>query len=71
MSIRAHVLQTLDELNEADLAQMAEFAEQDRELAEAGMADYTTGLHQEDTLKRGRGGVTDLRQEVKDGDLDD
>ena len=69
MSIRTHVPQTLDDLNEVDLAKMAEFAEQDRELSEEGMADYRTGLRQEDTLKRGRGGVTDLRQEVKDGDL--
>ena len=49
MSIKAHVLQTPDDFNEADLAQMAEFAEQDRELAEEGMADYTAGLHQEDS----------------------
>ena len=75
MSTRTHVLQTLDDLNEADLARVAEFldflkfrnrfhaasipneaqvaemyaefAEQDRELAEEGMTDYMAGLRQE------------------------
>ena len=52
MSIRTHVLQTLDNLNETDLAQMAgmyaEFSKEDRILAEEGVSDYTTGLRQED-----------------------
>ena len=30
MSIKTHVLQTLDDLNETDLAQVAGFAEKDR-----------------------------------------
>ena len=65
MSIKTHVLQTLDDLNEADLAQMAEFVEKDRELAEEGMADYATGLRQEDIRQRGRDSVMDLSREVK------
>ena len=80
MSIKTHVLQTLDELSEADLTQVAEFlaflkfrnrfhaasapneaqgaemyaefAEEDRLLAEEGMSDYTAGLHQEDIQQR-------------------
>ena len=75
MSIKTHVLQTLDDLNEADLARVAEFldflkfrnrfqaasipneaqiaemyaefAEEDRILAEEGMPDYMAGLRQE------------------------
>ncbi|NJN94308.1 MAG: hypothetical protein HC875_09560 [Anaerolineales bacterium] len=36
-------------LNETKLAALyAEFAEEDRELAEAGMADYSAGLARED-----------------------
>ena len=80
MSIKTHVLQTLDDLNEADLARVAEFldflkfrnrfhaasipneaqvaemyaefAEEDRALAEEGMPDYTAGLGQEDIQQR-------------------
>ena len=80
MSIRTHVLQTLDDLNEADLARVAEFldflkfrnrfyavstpneaqvaemyaefAEEDRALAEEGMPDYMAGLSQEDIQQR-------------------
>lgn len=76
MSIKTHVLQTLNDLNEADLARVAEFldflkfrnrfhaasipneaqvarmyaefAEEDRILAEEGMPDYVAGLLQED-----------------------
>ncbi|MDA1189988.1 MAG: hypothetical protein O2854_10005 [Chloroflexi bacterium] len=37
------------EINEAELAALyAEFAAEDRDLAEAGMADYARGLKQED-----------------------
>ena len=80
MSIKTRVLQTLDDLNETDLARVAEFlaflkfrnrfyavsapneaqvaemyaefAEEDRILAEEGMSDYTAGLHQEDIRQR-------------------
>ena len=80
MSTRTHVLQTLDDLNEADLARVAEFldflkfrnrfhtasipneaqvaemyaefAEEDRTLAEEGMPDYMAGLGQEDIQQR-------------------
>ena len=80
MSIKTHVLQTLDDLNEADLARVAEFldflkfrnrfhvasipnevqvaemyaefAEEDRALAEEGMPDYIAGLGQEDLQQR-------------------
>ena len=76
MSIKSHVLQTPDDLSEADLARVAEFlaflrfrnrfhaasipneaqvaemyaefAEEDRVLAEQGMPDYLAGLGQED-----------------------
>ena len=76
MSIKGQVIQTLDGLSEAELAQVAEFmaflqfrarfqtmprleeaqlatlyaefAEEDRELAEEGIADYAHGLLTED-----------------------
>ena len=76
MSIKEHVIQRLDALNEAELGQVAEFvaflkfrarlqpmpaldeaqlatlyaacAEEDRALAEEGLAEYMHGLCQED-----------------------
>jgi hypothetical protein len=76
MSIKEHVIQGLDALNEAELGQVAEFvaflkfrarlqpmpaldeaqlatlyaecAEEDRALAEEGLAEYMHGLCQED-----------------------
>ena len=76
MSIKDHVIQKLNSMNDADLAQVAEFlaflrfrarrhatpsldetqlaalyaefAEEDRALAEEGMSDYAAGLRQED-----------------------
>ncbi len=76
MSIKAHVIQGLDTLSEAELGQVAEFvaflkfrarlqpmpalddaqlatlytacAEEDRALAEDGLAEYVHGLCQED-----------------------
>jgi hypothetical protein len=78
MSLKEQVTQALEELSEAELAQLieslaflkfrarlkalptleeaqlatlyAEFAEEDWELAEEGIADYASGLLQEDAL---------------------
>jgi hypothetical protein len=42
--------QQILQLDESQLASLyAEFAEEDRDLAEAGMSDYAAGLAQEDT----------------------
>ena len=77
MSTKHHVIQELNSMSDADLAQVAEFlaflkfrarrhatpsldetqltalyaefAEEDRALAEEGMSDYASGLRQEDT----------------------
>lgn len=45
---RSHKATNLDEAKLAEL--YAEFAEEDRQLAEEGMADYTNGLFTEDRL---------------------
>jgi hypothetical protein len=78
MTVREYVSQTLQSLDEAELAEVADYlaylrfrarshsvpaidtgqmaalyaeaAEEDRELAEAGMADYAEGLAKEDSL---------------------
>lgn len=56
MSIRTHVLQTLDDLSEAELERVAEmyaeFSAEDSILAEEGTPDYTAGLRQEDIQRR-------------------
>lgn len=44
-------LKSLPAYNESQLAALyAEFADEDRQLAEEGMVDYTEGLTREDTL---------------------
>jgi hypothetical protein len=78
MSLKEQIIQALEELSNAELAQLteflaflkfrarlktlpgleetqlatlyAEFAEEDRELAEEGIADYASALLQEDAL---------------------
>ncbi len=62
MSLKEQVQQNLERLDEGGLREVAgwdgvktaalyaEFAEEDRALAEAGMSDYAAGLAREDTI---------------------